>query len=146
MSLFQSYSAPGACQPILRLLKDCDNAYFATSFKLVGLMAFPSEKRQLTWHGRCFLEYQIAHLGERVNTGKEWAFLTFETAKLLGACNPRSRGRMDCRTGVIITENFQSYYKNLIAIRKRTDAKKYQVYIFLKQKTNFKMAQIWRRR
>ena len=27
----------------------CENVYFATSFKLVGLMAFPSELRQRTW-------------------------------------------------------------------------------------------------
>ena len=31
------------------LLGACKNAYFATSFELVGLMVFPSESLQLTW-------------------------------------------------------------------------------------------------
>ena len=34
---------PGACQPISSLLRACKNAYFATSFESVGVMAFSSE-------------------------------------------------------------------------------------------------------
>ena len=40
-------SPPEPASRNLRLLGACENAYFATSFKLVGLMAFPSELTQL---------------------------------------------------------------------------------------------------
>ena len=42
-------SPPEPASRNLRLLVACENVYFVTSFKLVGLLAFPSELRQRTW-------------------------------------------------------------------------------------------------
>ena len=41
------------------------------------------------------------HISEKeLIKGKNWVFLILDPAKLLGACKPGSRARVDCRAGV----------------------------------------------
>ena len=56
-------------------------------------IAFPSEYRQLTWWA-LFLILDITSLERNSLGGKKWVFLILPV-RLLGACNPGSRGRME---------------------------------------------------
>jgi len=60
-------------------------------------MAIPSEKVQLTW----WVLLPILDISEKeIIRGKKWVFLILEPARLLGACKPGSRARMDSRAGL----------------------------------------------
>ena len=56
-------------------------------------IAFPSEYRQLTWWA-LFLILDITSLERNSLGGKKWVFLILPV-RLLGGCNPGSRGRME---------------------------------------------------
>ena len=72
-------SPPEPASRLLRLLGACKNACFATNIKLVGLMAFPSDKIQLTW----WVLFPILDISEKelIMEGK-WVFLILEPARL----------------------------------------------------------------
>ena len=61
-------------------------------------MAFPVELRQLIWQVLLPI-LDIMSLRRNFQGVKMWMFLILEPAKLLGACKPGSRSRMDSRTG-----------------------------------------------
>ena len=61
-------------------------------------MAFPLEIRQLIWQVLLTI-LDIMSLRRNYQGVKMWMFLILEPAKLLGACKPGSRARMDSRTG-----------------------------------------------
>ena len=92
-------SPPGACQPKFKVAwSEHIFRQGNTCFKLVGLMAFPLEIRQLIWQVLLPI-LDIMSLRRNYQGVKMWMFLILELAKLLGACKPGSRAHMDSRTG-----------------------------------------------
>ena len=67
----ENYSAPpssripsGACQPKFKVARNLRKRVFCNRFKLVSLMAFPSELRQTTWRV-LFSILNIIHISEK---------------------------------------------------------------------------------
>ena len=89
----------GACQSKFKVARSLRKCVVCDKFEIVGLMAFTSELRQPIWR-LLFPIFDVLHILEKkLRRGKMWVLLTLKPVRLLGACKPGSRARMDSRTG-----------------------------------------------
>ena len=93
---------PRACQPIFMFARSLQKRVLREKFQIRWFDGLPFRISTNYMMGSFTI---IGYLWERINKGGKWVILILEPARLLGACKPGSRARMDSRTGAVATLN-----------------------------------------